>query len=186
LELRREQRWDRGGKAAELKLHWRAAAILHMLHVVPGETILELGAGSGLLTAQLDTFLHGKNSFPSIVFSPELLTQAARRCLPGVNLLSGDSLNAVPAAHFDYVIGSGMLWHSGFTECLRLICSVLKPGGQMLFFEPNFYWPSRLFNERRSRRDKVKDHPVEIQRVLRACVDAGFDDINLTPHDIVS
>jgi dolichol-phosphate mannosyltransferase len=186
LELQREQRWKLLGKAAELKLHWRASAIQHMLHVVPGETILELGAGSGLLTERLDSLLQGENSLTSIVFSQELFAQAARRRLPGVNLQCGDSLNAVPAAHFDYVIGSGMLWHSGFTECLRWICSVLKPGGKMLFFEPNFYWPSRLFNEIRSRPDEFKKRPLEIRQVLKACEDAGFEDVNLTPHDIVS
>jgi glycosyltransferase involved in cell wall biosynthesis len=37
-----------------------------MLHVVPGETILELGAGSGLLTERLDSLLQGENSLTSI------------------------------------------------------------------------------------------------------------------------
>ena len=186
LELHREERWKRGGKAAELKLHWRAVAIQHMLHIVPGETILELGAGSGLLTQQIESLLNGENSLTSVVFSQELLAQAAQRSLPCVHLLSGDFLNALPSAQFDYVIGSGMLWHSGFTDCLRWIFNRLKPGGQMLFFEPNFYWPSRLFNEMRSRPDEFKKHPLENRRVLKACEDAGFEDVNLTPHDIVS
>src|SRR4029077_13775870 len=121
LELHREERWKRGGKAAELKLHWRAVAIQHMLHIVPGETILELGAGSGLLTQQIESLLNGENSLTSVVFSQELLAQAAQRSLPCVHLLSGDFLNALPSAQFDYVIGSGMLWHSGFTDCLRWI-----------------------------------------------------------------
>jgi dolichol-phosphate mannosyltransferase len=186
LEIQRELRWNRHGQAAELKLHWRAAAVQQMLHVVPGETILELGAGSGLLTKQLDIILRGENSLTSIAFSQELYGQSARRSLPGVNLLCGDSFNTVPTGQFDYVIGSGMLWHSGFLECLRWIYSVLKPGGQMLFFEPNFYWPSRLFNEMRSRPYEFKKHPLEIRQVLKAAMDAGFDDISLTPHDIVS
>jgi len=96
LELQREQRWKRNGKAAELKLHWRAAAIQHMLRVVPGESILELGAGGGMLTEQLNLLLHGENSITSIVFSQELLAQATLCCPPGVKLLFGDSLDAVP------------------------------------------------------------------------------------------
>lgn len=186
LELHREQRWKRRGKAAELKLHWRAVAIQHMLQVVPGETILELGAGSGLLTAQLDNVLHGENSVTSVVFSQELFAEAERRSLPGVNLLSGNSFDTVPPGHFDYVIGSGMLWHSSFSECVNWIHSVLKPGGQMLFFDSNFYWPSRLFNELRSLPDEFKKYPLKFEDVIKACADAGFDDIHLTPHDIVS
>lgn len=186
LEVNREERWKRGGKAAELKLHWRATAIQHMLHVVPDETILELGAGSGLLTTQLDGILHGENPITSVVFSEELLAEAARRSLSNVTLLPGKTLPTVPLAQFDYVIGSGILWHSGFTECLRWIYNVLKPGGQMLFFEPNFYWPSRLFNEMRSRPDEFKNNALELQPVLKAFRGAGFEDINLAPHDIVS
>jgi 2-polyprenyl-3-methyl-5-hydroxy-6-metoxy-1,4-benzoquinol methylase len=147
LEVEREQRWKRQGKASELKLHWRAAAIQHMFSVVPGETILEFGAGSGLLTEQLSSLLQGENPITSVVFSQELLTQAARRGLPRVDLLAGDCLATLPSTHYDYVIGSGMLWHPSFMECLRCIHRVLKPGGQMIFFEPNFRFPARLFNE---------------------------------------
>ncbi len=186
LELQREQRWKQGGEATELKLHWRAAAIQHMLHLVPGESILELGAGSGLLTKQLNSVLHGENPITSIVFSQELLGRAAQRSLPGVRLLAGDSLNSVPAGHFDYVIGAGMLWHRDFAECQRWIYSALRPGGHMLFFEPSFYWPSRLFNELRSRADDFKNHPLEFGLVMKVFGDTGFEDINLTPHDIVS
>jgi len=186
LELHREQRWKHRGKAAELKLHWRAVAIQHMLQLVPGETILELGAGSGLLTEQLNNLLHGENSVTCIVFSAKLFAEAEQRFLPGVNLLCGNSLDEIPSGQFDYVIGSGMLWHPGFSDCLSWIRRVLKPGGQMLFFDSNFYWPSRLFNELRSLPDEFKNYPLKFEDVIKACGNAGFDDIRLTPHDIVS
>jgi dolichol-phosphate mannosyltransferase len=186
LESRREQRWMHGGQAAELKLHWRATAIQHMLHLVPGESILEVGAGSGLLTKHLDRILHGENPVTSIVFSPELLLQAADRRLPGVTVLSGDSLRSVPAEQFDYVIGAGMIWHSAFAECQRWIYRVLKPGGQMLFFEPSFFWPSRSFNELHSRRGEFKLRSLGLSRILQVFRDTGFEQIELSPHDIVS
>jgi dolichol-phosphate mannosyltransferase len=186
LETQREQRWQRYGEAAELKLRWRSAAVQQMFQLVPGETILELGAGSGLLTERLHSTLHGENPLTSIVFSEELFAQAARRCPPGVNLLFGDCLNTLPRMHFDYVIGSGMLWHPGFIECLRWIYGVLKPGGQMLFFEPNSRLPARLFNELRSRPVDLRNHHVEPREIVSACADAGFEDIVLTPYDMVS
>jgi dolichol-phosphate mannosyltransferase len=186
LELQRERRWHQGGKATELKLHWRAKAIQHMLDLVPGESILELGAGSGLLTKHLDSVLHGENPITSIVFSQELFEQAALRRLSGVKVLAGDCLRSVPSGHYDYVIGAGMLWHSDFAECQRWIYSALKPGGQILFFEPSFYWPSRFFNELRSRAADFKKYPLEFRRVMKVFEDTGFKDINLTPYDIVS
>ncbi|HEY2646193.1 MAG TPA: glycosyltransferase, partial [Candidatus Acidoferrales bacterium] len=186
LELQREQRWMRGGQAAELKLHWRASAIQHMLHLVPGESILELGAGSGLLTKQLDRILHGENAVTSVIFSPDLLSKAAARRLEGVTLVSGDSLRSIPAGQFDYVIGMGMLWHTGFAECQRWIHRVLKPGGQMLFFEPSFFWPSRVFNELHSREGELKSQALELNRILEVFGETGFEQIEMTPHDIVS
>ncbi len=56
----------------------------------------------------------------------------------------------------------------------------------MLFFDSNFYWPSRAFNELQSLPDEYKNYPLEMPQVLKACADAGFVDINVTPHDIVS
>ena len=35
-----------------LKLHWRAVAVRHCFHVLPGESILEVGAGSGLVVLE--------------------------------------------------------------------------------------------------------------------------------------
>lgn len=186
LELQREERWKRGGQAAELKLRWRASAIQHMLHVVPGESILELGAGSGLLTKHLDRVLRGENPVTSLVFSPELLRQAVERGLPGVTVHSGDSLRSVRPEQFDYVIGTSMLWNSAFPECQRWIQRVLKPGGQMLFFEPSFYWLPRMFNELRSRRGEFKPQPLQSSWILQVLGDTGFDQIQLTPHDIVT
>jgi hypothetical protein len=48
------------------------------------------------------------------------------------------------------VIGIDVLWHARFEECLQWIDRVLKPGGQMLFFEPNSGFLLRSFNELRA------------------------------------
>ena len=186
LEERREHQWRCYATEVQLKLHWRAATIQHTFHAVPGETILELGAGSGMLTEQLHAIFQGENPLTSIVFSERLLEQAKRRGLPGVQVLSGDCFHGLRPEQFDYVIGSGMLWHSGVIECLRWIRRVLKPGGQMLFFEPNFSLPARLFNEMRTRPKELKNRRIDVPKVLAACNDTGFVHVELAPHDIVS
>jgi hypothetical protein len=44
-----------------VKLRWRALTVRHCFHVLPCESILELGAGSGLWTEHLATTLRGEN-----------------------------------------------------------------------------------------------------------------------------
>ena len=53
MERSREAYWLRRPKTSRLKLRWRALTVRHSFHVLPGESVLELGAGSGLWTEHL-------------------------------------------------------------------------------------------------------------------------------------
>jgi dolichol-phosphate mannosyltransferase len=186
LEQERERRWRHRSEAVQLKLRWRALAVQHVFHLVPGETILELGAGSGILTEQLDTVFRDENPITSVVFCSDLI-ESARTRVPNAMFLHGVDLHRdLPSGRFDHVIGCGMLWHSQLPECLALIHRVLKPGGQILFFEPNFRFPARFFNEMWSHWRAVTSLQLSLDRVIQACSDHEFTDIDLTPCDIVS
>jgi hypothetical protein len=56
----------------------------------------------------------------------------------------------------------------------------------MLFFEPNFGFLSRSLNELRSRPDGIRSGCLDRGVIAEACSAIGFEDIVLTPHDIVS
>jgi len=55
MERSREAYWLRHPSTSSFKLRWRALTVRHSFHVLPGESILELGAGSGLWTEHLST-----------------------------------------------------------------------------------------------------------------------------------
>ena len=76
MELSRETYWLRYPGTSPFKLRRRALTVRHCLHVLPGERILELGAGSGLWTRQLTTVLRGENPITAAVFNEELLKSA--------------------------------------------------------------------------------------------------------------
>jgi hypothetical protein len=152
---------------------------------VPGETFLELGAGSGLLTKEFDGVFQGENPLTSVVFSPALFEQARSRALRGVQVLDATGFSALAAEQFDYVIGAGLLLNSAFVECLQRIRRVLKPGGQLLFFEPSLFFPARLFNELRSRPKELRI-TYKVQEIVAACTEAGFVEADLAPYDMVS
>ena len=186
LEEQREARWDAYADAAELKLRWRALFAQKYLRILPGEKILEMGAGGGALTEALSRVLRGQNPVTSVVFSPECLGRAHSRAVPNTVFVPGcDFIRDIPLEQFDFVIGSGVLWHAEFSETLELICRTLKPGGQILFFEPNLRFPARHFNEMAARTgdgqfERTPDEVVDV------CARSGLTDIELVPHDIVS
>jgi SAM-dependent methyltransferase len=186
LERDRESRWERQGRASDLKLNWRALFLDKFLHILPGEEILEFGAGSGALTARLSEALRGRNPITAVVFSPELLERARSRHIANAHFVAAsDFFAGAPSESFDFVVGSGMLWHSGLQETLEEFHRVLKPGGQILFFEPNLRLPARLCNEMVSRRGEMGFH-ASPEQVVAACEERGFSGVTASPHDIVS
>ena len=46
-----------------------------------------------------------------------------------------------PPESFDYVVGTAILCHTLYSRNLAAIYKLLKPGGQLLFFEANFWNP---------------------------------------------
>ena len=186
LEEERDARWRRRAEASELKLRWRALFAQKYLHILPRERVLEIGAGSGALTAHLDRILRGENPITSVVFSPELLRQARSRQTGGAHFVSASEfLLSPPWDRFQFVIGSGVLWHGRQVALLERLLSWLEPGGQILFFEPNLQFPARLFNGLSGRRGRsaFAAGPAEVAEAMSRC---GFTDVALTPHDIVS
>jgi len=67
MELSREAYWLRYPGTSPFKLCPRALTVRHCLHVLPGEKILELGAGSGLWTEHLTDVLRGENPITAAV-----------------------------------------------------------------------------------------------------------------------
>ena len=76
MEKGREAYWLKYKSTAPIKLHWRAVTVRHCFHVLPSETILELGAGSGLWTVYLSEVLSGRNPILGAVFNSDFLEQA--------------------------------------------------------------------------------------------------------------
>src|SRR5689334_8344844 len=141
MERSREAYWLRFPATSPVKLRWRALTVRHCFHVLPGESVLELGAGSGLWTEHLVDALRGENPVTAAVFNRDLAVQAERRALPNTRVVHVSDLAELPAESFDYVVGTAILCHTSYEENLAAIYRLLKPGGQILFFEANFWNP---------------------------------------------
>src|SRR5262249_1540315 len=141
MERVREAYWSSYPGTSTVKLRWRAVTVRHCFHVLPGESVLEVGAGSGLWTQELDEVLSGENHITALVFNKDLLEEARCKKLRNVDFVTVDDLDALEPESFDYVIGTAILCHDRYPQNLRALHRLLKPGGQLLFFEANFWNP---------------------------------------------
>lgn len=105
MERSREAYWRRYPNTSPSKLRWRALTVRHSFHVLPGESILELGAGSGLWTEHLSAVLRGENPITAAVFNHEFCQSPPD--IPNVNFVRVTNFSEdLPAESFDYVVGT--------------------------------------------------------------------------------
>ena len=97
MERSRESYWRRYPKTSPSKLRWRALTVRHCFHVLPGETLLELGAGSGVWTEHLDEVLKGRNPITAAYFNEEYKNSPVWRRLRNVNSCLVERLEDLPA-----------------------------------------------------------------------------------------
>jgi dolichol-phosphate mannosyltransferase len=190
MERTREAYWRRYPGTSPVKLRWRALTVRHCFHVLPGESILELGAGSGLWTAHLVATLRGENPLTAVVLNRDLADEAAARQLPNTHVACVDDLAELPAASFDYVVGTAILCHDAYAENLAALYRLLKPGGQLLFFEAN-YWNPQVFLKTTIRavgrwmgnaRCQIGMRKFEL---MKRASHQGFTHIEIVPYDII-
>jgi len=107
------------------RLRWRAQTFRHLVHLAPGEHVLELGSGSGRFTAQLAKVSRGENPITSIE-----LAKARDFELP-----------QLPKESFDYVVAIDLLDERNSPWLLQQTFDLLKAGGQAVFYESNPWNP---------------------------------------------
>ncbi|MBA3262630.1 MAG: glycosyltransferase [Thermoleophilaceae bacterium] len=191
MERTREAYWLRHPSTSSTKLHWRAVTVRHCFHVLPGESILEIGAGSGLWTKHLTSVLRGENPVTAAAFNADLAEQAAAQALANTSVALVSHLDAdLSPGSFDYVVGTAILCHDKYSENLRQIHRLLKPGGQLLFFEANYWNPQVLVKSavpplgRRAGNARCQIG-MRKYRLMKAASHEGFTDIEIVPYDIV-
>lgn len=154
--------------------------------------VLEVGCGTGALTLPLLERLPGLR-LRACDISSRALEVASRRCAAFANASfeMADLVHApFPAAEFDVVIGNSVLHHMPLRESLNAIHRALRPGGRIIFFEPNMLNP-QVALERHVRwigrlLDTTPGETAFIRHRLRKdLVEAGFREVHIEPFDFL-
>jgi len=189
MEQYREAYWRRYPATSPVKLRWRALTVRHAFHVLPGESIMELGAGTGLWTRHLSAVTRGENPITAVVFNEGFLHTS--ETLPNVKYVwVSNLLQDLPGQRFDYIVGTAILCHNRYSENLEVLHRLLKPGGQLLFFEANYWNPQVLLKNLVPGLGRWGGNaPCEIglrkHQIMHMATHQGFTHVEIIPYDIV-
>jgi 2-polyprenyl-3-methyl-5-hydroxy-6-metoxy-1,4-benzoquinol methylase len=178
-----EEIWGWGTPAGQIRAKRRAALIMEGAFLGPSSKALEIGCGTGLFT---EMFARSGAQIISVDLSPELLSIARKRGLPGVQFLERSFEDCEVDGPFDAVIGSSVLHHLDLERTWPKLFSLLKPGGRVSFAEPNMLNP-QIYCERHFRRFFPQVSPDETafvrSRLRRDLERVGFVSVSIQPFD---
>jgi dolichol-phosphate mannosyltransferase len=131
----RDRYWLNRDPICEDRLLWRSQSFRHLVHLLPSQSILELGCGQGIFTKHLVQVSRGENPITSVTFNQNNCTSTDLSTVKFINItLNPESLLG---CEFDFIIGMDLLDEENSGWLLQNVYELLKPGGQVVFYESN-------------------------------------------------
>jgi dolichol-phosphate mannosyltransferase len=130
-----EYRTRRDPIAAEREV-WHAHIFRHLVHLLPGETILEIGSADGGFTRALADMTRGRNPLVAVTAT------GAASATPGAETIAIDALpGPLAGRRFTYVVAQNVLDRDNVAYLLEHIFALLEDGGRAIFVESNPWNP---------------------------------------------
>jgi SAM-dependent methyltransferase len=125
---------------ADERLLWRAHSFRQLVHLTPGQSVLEIGSGEARFTRRLAKVSRGEVQIVAATFQPgDMPTPKTDGPIEHVRL---DSFpGPLKGRHFDCVVGIDLLDARICAYVLGEVHDLLSPGGQVIFFESNPWNP---------------------------------------------
>ncbi len=183
--------WEEIDYFIEIRKQWRAQMVRHLFHLIPGENILEIGCAKGQWTRVLETSTEGKNPITAATFDSGYHAHLQSQNFPkNVETLHLEKFpGALDGRQFDFIVGWHMLPREGYSKFLFDLKKLLKPGGQILLFEPNPWNPyfqlRRLANKlifRKSKKEKPYFNRIQMLSILS---EIGYTKVKILPYDFL-
>jgi dolichol-phosphate mannosyltransferase len=136
----RDEYWRNRDPIADDRLLWRAQTFRHTVHLLPGQTILELGCGELRFTRALLRITRGENPISAVTFqnSAQYPSEIGS---PIEFVEASDLLGRLSARRFDCVVAMDLLDRTNSSELLGIVYELLTPGGEMVLYESNPWNP---------------------------------------------
>lgn len=191
-ERLRENYWEKVDYFLPIRLKWRAQMVRHFFHLFPGNSILEIGAGSCQWTREISKANGNRNPICAAILDKELYEEGDSDSFS--ENIERIHLNKYPGKlnerRFDFIVGYQLLTDENAGVLLSELKKKLNPGGQILFFEPNPWNPyykirrlvSKLFLFLKRAEKKEFLNRVDLFVLLS---EAGYIKIKILPYDFL-
>lgn len=182
--------WNWDSPSGRRRAARRSAIFAREGDLRPGQRALEVGCGTGVF---LEVAARTGADIVALDLSADLLAQARGRVATADHVrLSLGNAEQMPfrPASFDAVYGSSILHHLNIDAALAEIFRVLRPGGRIVFTEPNILNPqvAVMFHLGLTKKyfgvspDEMAFSRFRAARALRG---AGFAQIAVKPFDFL-
>jgi dolichol-phosphate mannosyltransferase len=143
----RDEYWQDRDPIADDRLLWRAQTFRHTVHLLPRQTILELGCGELRFTRALLRITRGENPISVVRFRKQ--SAISTEIEAKVEFLEAAALlRAFGGRRFDFVVAIDLLDSSSSSQLLEIVHQLLMPGGEMVFYESNPWNPVHKLHRR--------------------------------------
>jgi ubiquinone/menaquinone biosynthesis C-methylase UbiE len=183
-----EEVWNWDSPAGKHRAERRAQYFADLGDFSTEHQLLEIGCGTGLFTEKM--FSKTGAQITAIDISDALLKQAVAK-VPAARFIIQDAMNTnFPDENFDGIYGSSVIHHLDEQKVWDEMYRLLKPGGKLIFAEPNMLNP-QIFVQKNVPFIKkwLGDSPDETAivrwKTRKRLLQTGFTSVKVFPYDFL-
>ena len=191
-ERLREDYWKNVDYFLPIRLKWRAQMVRHFFHLFPENSILEVGSGSCQWTREISEANGNCNPICAATLNKELFEENNHGSFPeNIERIHLDRFpGELSERRFDFIVGYQLLTDENAGVLLSELKNLLKPGGQILLFDPNPWNPyyrirrlvSKLFFFFKRAEKNESLNRIDLFTLLS---EAGYIKIKILPYDFL-
>jgi 2-polyprenyl-3-methyl-5-hydroxy-6-metoxy-1,4-benzoquinol methylase len=182
--------WGWGSPAGMARAQRRANLIIEAGHITSDSQTLEIGCGTGVFTEYISKT---GAAITACELAEQLVDIAAKRSYSSdVQFLNQDISSVGPEYdnRYDVVWGSSVLHHLDLDVFLPKLFDLIKPGGYLVFAEPNMFnpqiWLERNVDFIRKKTGTSPDETAFYRWSLKKhLLGKGFCNVSIKPHEFL-
>lgn len=183
-----EEVWGWSTAAGQLRADRRAGYFINLGKFNPKQKVLEIGCGTALFTKKVYDIT--KANIVATDISQSLLDIAVKK-IPAVSFRLEDAMKlSFDNNSFNGIYGSSILHHLDIQKSLKEAYRVLKPGGKIVFAEPNMLNPQIFIQKnipfiKRWLGDSPDETAIVRWSIKKILKEIGFKNVKVFPYDFL-